>query len=198
MLKQILALTWKDLKVFFKDRGAVVMIFVQPFMFILVMSYALSGIFRTGDHPILILAVNQDKGTQAAAILRRLGEMKSFAVETTWQGQPLTRQKAEQLIIGGKRNLALIFPPDFSAVLEQNPAVRERRTTKVVFMVDPTTSSQFVEPIQGTLQGLLERTAFTAMVPKGVDYVFDRLAPQTPATERESFRARAEGRCRAA
>ena len=193
MLKQIFALTWKDLKVFFKDRGAVVLIFVQPFMFILVMSYALSGIFRTGDRPILILVVNQDKGTQAAAVLRQLGEMKSFAVETTWQGQPLTQQKAEQLIIKGKRNLALIFPPDFSAVLEQNPAVRQRRTTKVVFIVDPTTSSQLVEPIQGTLQGLLERTAFTAMVPKGVDYVFDRLAPQTPTKERDSFRARAEG-----
>ena len=193
MLKQIFALTWKDLKVFFKDRGAVVLIFVQPFMFILVMSYALSGIFRTGDRPILILAVNQDKGTQTAAVLRQLGEMKSFAVETTWQGQPLTQQMAEQLIIKGKRNLALIFPPDFSAVLEQNPAVRQRRTTKVVFIVDPTTSSQLVEPIQGTLQGLLERTAFTAMVPKGVDYVFDRLAPQTPIKERENFRARAEG-----
>ena len=193
MLKQIFALTWKDLKVFFKDRGAVVLIFVQPFMFILVMSYALSGIFRTGDRPILILVVNQDKGTQAAAVLRQLGEMKSFAVETTWQGQPLTQQMAEQLIIKGKRNLALIFPPDFSAVLEQNPAVRERRTTKVVFIVDPATSSQLIEPIQGTLQGLLERTAFTAMVPKGVDYVFDTLAPQTPTKERDSFRARAEG-----
>jgi ABC-2 type transport system permease protein len=193
MLKQILALTWKDLKVFFKDRGAVVLIFVQPFMFILVMSYALSGIFRTGNRPILILAVNQDKGTQAAAVLRQLGEMKSFAVETTWQGQPLTQQKAEQLIIKGKRNLALIFPPDFSTVLEQNPAIRERRTTKVVFIVDPATSSQLVEPIRGTLQGLLERTAFTAMVPKGVDYVFDTLAPQAPTKERENFRARAEG-----
>jgi ABC-2 type transport system permease protein len=193
MLKQILALTWKDLKVFFKDRGAVVLIFVQPFMFILVMSYALSGIFRTGDRPILILAVNQDKGTQAAAVLRQLGEMKAFAVETVWQGQPLTQQKAEQLIIKGKHNLALIFPSDFSAVLEQNPAIRERRTTKVLFIVDPTTSSQLVEPTSGTLQGLLERTASTAMVPKGVDYLFDRLAPQTPAAEREKFRAGAEG-----
>ena len=193
MLKQIFALTWKDLKVFFKDRGAVVLIFVQPFMFILVMSYALSGIFRTGDRPILILVVNQDKGTQAAAVLRQLGEMKAFAVETVWQGQPLTQQKAEQLIIKGKHNLALIFPSDFSAVLEQNPAIRERRTTKVLFIVDPTTSSQLVEPTSGTLQGLLERTASTAMVPKGVDYLFDRLAPQTPAAEREKFRAGAEG-----
>lgn len=46
MLHQILALTWKDLKVFFKDPGAVVLIFLMPFMFILVMSFALSGLFR--------------------------------------------------------------------------------------------------------------------------------------------------------
>jgi len=193
MLKQILALTWKDLKVFFKDRGAVVLIFVQPFMFILVMSYALSGIFRGGDRPILILAVNQDKGTQAAAVLRQLGEIKAFAVETVWQGEPLTQQKVEELIIKGKRNLALIFPPEFSAVLEQNPAVRERRTTRILFVVDPTTPSQLVEPTLGTLQGLLERTASIAMVPKGVDYLFDKLAPQTSASERENFRGRAEG-----
>jgi len=193
MLKQILALTWKDLKVFFKDRGAVVLIFVQPFMFILVMSYALSGIFRAGDRPILILAVNQDKGTQAATVLRQLGETKPFAVEAIWENRPLTQQKAEELIIKGKRNLALIFPPDFSAVLEQIPATRERRTTKVLFIVDPTTSGQLVEPIQGTLQGLLERTAYAAIVPKGVDYLFDKLAPQAPAAERESFKGRAEG-----
>jgi ABC-2 type transport system permease protein len=192
MLKQILAMTWKDLKIFFKDRGGVVLIFVQPFMFILVMSYALSGVFRTGDRPIQILAVNQDKGTQAAAILRQLDQMEAFAVETAWEDQPLTQQEVERLIIEGKRNLALIFPPDFSAVLEQDPASRERRTTKVLFIVEPTTSDQFVEPIIGTLQGLLERTAYTAMVPKGVDYLFDWLAPQTPATERESFRAKAE------
>jgi ABC-2 type transport system permease protein len=192
MLKQILAMTWKDLKIFFKDRGGVVLIFVQPFMFILVMSYALSGVFRTGDRPIQILAVNQDKGTQAAAILHQLGQMEAFAVETTWEGQPLTQQEVERLIIEGKRNLALIFPPDFSAVLEQDPTSRERRTTKVLFIVEPTTSDQFVQPIMGTLQGLLERTTYTVMVPKGVDYLFERLAPQTPATERESFRARAE------
>jgi ABC-2 type transport system permease protein len=192
MLKQILALTWKDLKVFFKDRGAVVMIFVQPFMFILVMSYALSGLYRTGERPIHILTVNQDKGTQAAVILHQLDEMKAFVVETNWEGQPLTQQKVEQLIIGGKRNLALIFPPDFSVVLEQDPGTQERRTTKVLCIVDPTTSSQFVEPILGTLQGLIERTAYRAMVPKGVSYLFERLVYQIPATERENFRARAE------
>jgi len=193
MLKQILALTWKDLKIFFKDLGGVAVIFLQPFMFIVVMSYALSGLFEVGeDQPIQLLAVNQDQGTQAAAVLRQLDEMEAFQVETTWEGQPLTREMAEKLIVDGKRNLALVFPPDFSAVLEQDPAAEERQTTKILVIVDPATSSQFVEPILGTLQGLLERTTYTAMMPKGIDYFFERLAPQTPPEQREEFKAQAQ------
>jgi ABC-2 type transport system permease protein len=194
MLQQILAMTWKDLKIFLKDHRGVIIIFVQPFIFILLMSYGLSGLYRSGDRPIQILAVNQDRGTQATAILRQLGEMKAFKVETTWEGQPVTRQKAEQLIIGGKRTYALVFPPDFSLALEEGPAARARegQTTKVLCIADPATSSQFVEPILGTLQGLIERASYTAKVPQGVDYIIDQLAPQLPAAQRESFRARAE------
>jgi ABC-2 type transport system permease protein len=192
-LNQIIALTWKDLKVFFKDPAAVVLIFLQPLMFIVVMSYALSGIYRSGeDRPIRLLAVNQDPGKQAAALLRQLREMKAFEVEITWEGQPLTREKAERLIIEGKRNLALIFPPDFSSVLEQSPGNPERKRTKILFIVDPTTSRQFVEPIMGTLQGLLEKTTYAAMMPKGIDYLLERLAPKTSLPERDAFKNRAE------
>jgi ABC-2 type transport system permease protein len=193
MLNQILALTWKDLKIFFKDRGHVVLIFLQPLMFIVVMSYALSGLFRAGeDQPIRILAVIEDRGKQAAVVLRQLDKMKSFQIEKTWEGQPITREKAERLVVEGKRNMALIFPSDFSSILEQTPESREPERTKILVVVDPTTSSQFIEPILGTLQGLVERTTYTAMMPKGIDYLFERIAPETPAQERESFKSRAE------
>ena len=63
MLKQIFALTWKDLKIFFKDRGHVVLIFLQPLMFIVLMSYALSGVFHSSEEAgenIRAAAVSQD------------------------------------------------------------------------------------------------------------------------------------------
>jgi ABC-2 type transport system permease protein len=191
MLNQILAFTWKDLKVFFKDPGAVALIFLQPFMFIVVMSYALGGLFERGKDPIPILVVNQDEGTRATAIIRQLDEMEAFRVETAWEGQPLTRERAEKLIIEGKRSLALVFPPDFSEVLEQLPGAAPRRT-RVLAIVDPATSSQFVEPVLGTLQGLIERSTYTAMMPQGLDYLFAQLAPQIPPEQREAFKARAQ------
>ncbi len=192
MLNQILALTWKDLKVFFKDRGGMALIFLQPFMFILVMSYALSGMFTPGEGRIHILAVNQDEGTQAAAILTQLDGMDAFQVETTWEGQLLTRQTAEALIVEGERNLALVFPAEFSAVLEQDPVAVERETAQVLLIVDPATSDQFVGPILGTLQGLLERSTYAAMIPRGLEHLFEQLAPQTPAAQQAAFEAQAQ------
>ncbi|WP_448605281.1 ABC transporter permease, partial [Thermoflexus hugenholtzii] len=191
MLNQILAFTWKDLKIFFKDPGAVTLIFLQPFMFIVVMSYALGGLFEPGKDPIRILIVNQDRGNQAAAIIRQLDEMDAFQVETAWESEPLNRERAEKLIIEGKRSLALVFPPDFSEVLEQLPGTPPRRT-RVLVIVDPATSSQFVEPILGTLQGLIERSTYTAMMPRGLDYLFTQLAPQVPPERREAFKAWAQ------
>ncbi len=192
MLNQILAFVWKDLKIFFKDPGAVVLIFLQPFMFIVVMSYALSGLFGSSEKPIPILAVNQDRGTQAAALLQELDALEAFRVETTWQGQTLTRETAERLIRDEQRSLVLIFPPDFSAVLEQDPAAPQRQTTRIELLLDPATSPRIVEPLQGTLQGLLERTAYRAMLPKGVDFLFDALAPQVPAEQRQAFKTQAQ------
>lgn len=192
MVRQILAITWKDLKIFFKDLGGVALIFLQPFMFILVMSYALSGMFTAGDGTISLLAVNEDRGPQAAAVLRQLDEMEAFQVETAWEGKPLDREQAERLVAEGTRPLALIFPSDFSQVLEEIPTGEERHTTRILVIVDPATSSQFVEPILGTLQGLVERQTFTAVAPKGLDFLLAQLSPQMPAEQREAIKAEAQ------
>jgi len=192
MLRQILAMTWKDLKIFFRDLGGVALIFLQPFMFILVMSYALSGMFTAGDGEIPLLVVNEDRGTQAAAVLRQLDEMEAFQVETTWEEKPLDQERAELLVAEGQRRMALVFPPEFSETLEQIPGLGERRTARVLVIVDPATSSQFVEPILGTLQGLIERQTLAATAPKGLDLLLARLSPQMPAEQRQAIKIEAQ------
>ncbi len=191
MLRQILAITWKDLKIFFTDPGSVALIFLMPFMFIVVMSYALAGLFGRDDAQIQVLAVNQDQGSRALAVLQQLDALDAFQVETTWEGQPLNREMAERLIAQKKRSLALVFPSDFSAALEQSSAA-ERQTAQILAIVDPATSNQFIEPILGTLQGLIERQTFAAMIPSGMDYLFEQLAPQMPLEQRERFKAQAQ------
>jgi ABC-2 type transport system permease protein len=168
MLHQIVTLAWKDLRIFFKDPGAAALIFLMPFMFMVVMSFALSGSFGSGDSPIHILAANEDLGAGATAVLGELDAIEAFSVVTEWEGEPLTQARAEALVAQGKAALALIFPPDFSQALGQARWPEERKLATVTAIVDPAAPLQLVEPALGTVQGILERSAYTAMAPQGV------------------------------
>lgn len=168
MVYQIFTLAWKDLRIFFKDPGAAALIFLMPFMFMVVMSFALSGSFGSGDSPIRILVANEDRGAGAAAVLGELDAIEAFSVVTEWEGEPLTQARAEALVAQGKAALALVFPPDFSEALGQAPGAEEQNPVTVTAIVDPAASVQFVEPVLGTFQGILERSAYTAMAPQGL------------------------------
>jgi ABC-2 type transport system permease protein len=157
-------------------------------MFIVIMSLALGGAFGgSHDRPIVVLGVNDDRGTRAADVLRQLGDIDGFAVETSSAGRPLDRAAATALIASGKRGVAVFFPPDFSQVLEEGPV--HSRQVVVQVMVDPASSMQVVQPIVGTLRGLIERATYLAMVPRGIDFVVDWIAPGTTADRRETLRS---------
>jgi ABC-2 type transport system permease protein len=188
---QIFALTWKDLKLFFKDPKAMALIFLQPFLFIVIMSYALAGAFGSGK-PIKIIVVNEDRGNEAARVVKDLSGLSGIAVETSWEGAVVTRKKAEELITAGKRGLAVIFPPDFSSVLEQDPADKEPASTRVLLMVDPAAPASVTGPVTGAVQGMIERTSFTARMPRGIDYLFGRYDMTGTGISREALKKKAE------
>ncbi len=192
MFNQLFALAWKDLKIFFKDPAAVALTFLTPFVFIVVMSYALQGVFGSSEEEALqILVVNQDRGERADGIIQALRDMKGFQIETTWEDQPLSQAMAESLIVAGRRSLAVIFPSEFSSALEQPLLATERLTATVILLADPVISSQFTEPLLGTLRGLIAREAFAALAPQGIEFLFDRFAPDVPADARTMLKSQA-------
>jgi ABC-2 type transport system permease protein len=185
----LFALVRKDLKLFFKDPRGVVLIFLMPFMFIVVMSLALRGSYGGADDtPIRVLGVSEDRGGEAAKVLQQLDDTDGFEVTTSRNGRPLTRGEAAELVVAGDSGIAVLFPAEFSEILQAGPAV-EGRQAVVQVMVDPATSVQFVQPIVGTLRGLVERATYLTMVPKGVDLMIDWIAPETSPTKRAMLRA---------
>ncbi len=185
MIGVIWALMWKDLKIFFKDRGALVLILVQPFMFIVVMSYALAGMFTPAEDRLRVLVVNQDRGTYAAEVLASLEEMDGVVFEETWEDKALTTEQAERLIVEGERNIAVVFPPEFSERLEaENGSDGEMPPVQVRLVVDPATSSALVDPLMGTLTGIVKEVAYRVMVPRQVGAL---LAQAIPGTDEEKW-----------
>lgn len=200
MIGQILATTWKDLKILLKDAGGLATLFLMPTMFIFVMTLALGGIFSSdGDNPIEILAVNNDTGTIGDQIIEGLRETEGFAVETEWEGIALTRATAEALIVDQKRSIAVIIPADFSDTIERSvfetPTDETPQKAQIDLVVDPTLSSQIIGPVKGTLTGLSQQTIMKGIAPRGIDLFLDQIdqtaGASLPIAFRETMREQA-------
>lgn len=200
MIRQILATTWKDLKILLKDSGGLATLFLMPVMFIFVMTLALGGLFSDGgDNPIEILVVNDDTGTIGAQIVEGLRTTEGFAVETEWDGAALTRARAEALIADQKRSIAVIIPADFSDTIQHSvfdtPVDETPQKAQIDLVVDPALSSQFVGPVKGTLTGLSQQALMTGVAPQGIDLFLDQIGQTAgaslPTEFRESLREQA-------
>jgi ABC-2 type transport system permease protein len=188
---QILALARKDLLIFFKDPPAVALVFVMPLGFVILMSLALASQFGTVDErPLEVLAVDEDGGPVARALLERLDALPSFRLERSWRGRPLDRATLERLVAGGERGLAVVLPAGLGQALA-GPA--REPPLEVRLVADPSAPGQVVEPILGTLRGLLERARAEARAPVEVDALFAglRLPAAVDLTE---IRAEAQAR----
>ncbi len=200
MIRQILATTWKDLKILLKDAGGLATLFLMPTMFIFVMTLALGGFFsRGGDNPIEILVVNDDTGTIGAQIVEGLQATEGFAVETEWDGAALTRARAETLIADQERSIAVIIPADFSDTIQNSvfdtPTDETPQKARIDLVVDPALSSQLVGPVKGTLTGLSQQAMMTSVAPRGIDLFLDQIdqtaGASLPTEIRESLREQA-------
>jgi len=200
MFYQILALTIKDLKILFRDRGGMITLFAMPIMFILVMSVALQGVFEVGsaDRPLELLVVNQDKGaiyldgTEARlgeASLAALQQFDGLKLITELEGAPLTRARAETLIADGEYRMALVFPPDFSQQIVDSLNDPNAATPEVTFILDPSAQMQIVAPVEAAASATLNRTAAYAQAPYRIRAALESVAAGFPPQQQELIAA---------
>jgi ABC-2 type transport system permease protein len=192
MLRHILAITWKDLKILVRNRSALLILFAMPVGFVLVMTSAMAGLFTRGQGAIPVLVVNEDQGELSSQVVEGLKAAKGFKVETEWDGQTLTTAKAEELIVGRKRQLAVIFPADFSRNIlgTASPSQNPQPPPAIRLMVDPSLDKQFTGPIIGTLQGLL----LQALMPVGIERLVEQTAPGMTPGQRQAIVEQAQQR----
>jgi len=174
MIHQIISITLKELKILWVDREALALLFAMPMFFILVMSFALEGVFQAGSktHPIEILVVHQKGGPLADQAIADLKRMEGFILIETHEGIPLTSDKAEQLIGKGVYPLALLFPEGYTErVLEISNHPREGSAT-VCLVSDPAINLQLLSTVKGAVQGAIERPVLLARIPQRLKEIF--------------------------
>ncbi len=195
MARQILALTFKDVRLLARDRAALIVLFVMPLMFILIMSTALKGVFEPGTDrgPIALLVVQQDRGVRylngervvlAQAAVDALQGLPGLEIVVETRRGVLTPEEAEALVAQGEYPLALIFPEDFSRRVvegwrqpESPPAVR--------FVVDPGVPFPVTASVRAAVMAVVNRTVAYAQAPYRVQEAFRRAAASLPAPQQE-------------
>ncbi len=175
MIRQLIALTVKDLKVLFKDTGGIAVLFLMPAMFLFVMSNALAGSFTRDDSLIDVLVVNQDSGAVGAALVDNLKDGGGFNVVTDLEGATLTRETAEKLIVDQKYSIALVIPLDFSDHIRSQLGAQNPAPAPIDLIVDPATSDQMLGPVKGAVAGLAQQAAFTNLMPMGIDLMLSSI-----------------------
>jgi ABC-2 type transport system permease protein len=168
MIRQIIAITLKELKVLWLDREALALLFAMPMFFILVMSFALEGVFEAGSkgHPIPILVIHQKGGRLADQAVADLKRTEGLVLIETHDGIPLARDKAEQLIGKGVYPLALLFPEGFTEQILKNASDPQKEKVTVYLISDPAMNLQLLATVKGAIQGVIERRVLLARVPQ--------------------------------
>ncbi len=159
MIRQIFSMMWKDLKVVAKDKTRMIGLFLMPLVLIIVMSLALQSLFdddlnsKSKELPV----VDLDPGFYSDQIITALKEMKGIKVLTEADGEPLTLEKAKQLIKEQTFSAVLVFPEDFSSGITDP---KKETKTEFTLLTDAAVSIQYIAPLEGMLSSVSREVVY--------------------------------------
>lgn len=110
-LTALVASIRKEASVILRDREAFLLLFLMPFVFVLVMSLALQGSFR--EHAqgarARLLVVNLDDGAIGEKLAEQFRGVRHFTTEV--RTEPVAREELESDVRRGRYKFAIIIPP---------------------------------------------------------------------------------------
>ena len=158
IIRQMMALSTKEGKLLLRDQKALLMLFLMPAFFIVIMSLALKGVFEAGTRhqPIDIWVVNQDRGELAGETLAAGRTLEGVVFRDSLDDQPLSQEVLEQRIRTGQARFGLIFAPTYTDGLRTGT-----ETGLVNLMVDPVVNTQLQTAVRETVAAIVEKVRLT-------------------------------------
>ncbi len=138
---KILSIGWKDIQIFVRDRGALITSFILPLLFIVVFSYAFSGI-ENEDEVVTLPVVDLDGGEVAQELIE--GVNSTAGAETKLYEEADARAQVE----GEQLEYALIIPAGFS------DSVAAGQPVTLLLISGPNADPQGVEAMRTVVDGV--------------------------------------------
>jgi ABC-2 type transport system permease protein len=168
IIRNNLAIARKDLKVLFKDKGQLFVLFLLPFL----LALFFGGSYATMRDPVTIsdesklsiktLIVNQDQGPYGEQVIEVLKDIDIMHI------QILTSvDKADKKVAAGEAPAALIIPADFSAM------IMSYQPTRIELIKDPPHQVE-ARIIAGIMNEVLTELNVHAEVGYGIRAVYEK------------------------
>jgi ABC-2 type transport system permease protein len=126
----------KDLKIFFKEPGAVIFALIVPIVVITISSFALGSMFKEDVNAILVPIVDHDQSNISKEIISGLKEIKAIKIEETYkekgEEKKITEEWAREKLKERKRHGVIIIPKDFGSKIEK------QEKAELLLLQDPT------------------------------------------------------------
>jgi ABC-2 type transport system permease protein len=157
MIRNALAVAWKELQVLFKDRGQLAVLFLMPVMFASVIGSAFGG----GTPGIAVYLVNQDTGPYSDRVEEVLYEVEALRIT-----ELETVEQADRQVADGQALAAIVIPPDFSQKVDAF------EPTQIRVIVDPT-QQQYGGIITGIMNEVVTPVIYQGEIQYGIRAVMD-------------------------
>lgn len=165
-LRNSLKLARKDLKVLFKDRGQLFVLFVLPLVLALMLGSdgigAKNLVSASGEAKLSIKAffVNEDQGPLGAHVEEVLKDIQPLQMQSLGSAALADRKVAD-----GEAPAAIIIPADFSATIEAN------QPTRIQLIKDPARQAE-AQVVAGILKEVLTELTVRAEIEYGIRAVY--------------------------
>lgn len=169
MTRNVLAVAWKDLQVLFKDRGALMVLFLMPLLFATVFGGAAAAVDSDGEGSpdsedalaITCYLVNEDPGPYGAQVVDALSGIGMLDTE-----QLTSADLADQKVADGEEPAAIIIPADFSQKIDA------AEPTSIRIIRDPT-QQEAAKIVAGIVNSVVAEIGVLAEIRYGISAVLD-------------------------
>jgi len=186
LLRHNLTIAGKDLKILFKDKGQLFVLFLLPFLLALMFG----GAYATMRDPVTIsgeskmsirtIIVNRDQGAYGKQVVEVLRDIDVLHTQTL-----PSVEIADEKVAAGQAPAAIVIPADFSDKIETY------QPTQIELIKDP---SQQIEArvVGGILKDVLTELAVRAEVGYGIRAVYERTGALEAASPAYALAAQAQ------
>ena len=150
MLRQIIAIAYKELRLWMQVPGNWLVIFLVPLAFVGILGSAFG---KTGLPVVTVYAVNADKGERGAEIIALLEKSENLDFEML-----ATQAEADARVAKGDRMAAVVIPENFSE------SVKTSDGGSILVIVDPARAKE-----GGLVTGLVQSAMIKSIVYAEID-----------------------------